>query len=117
MRMRKHFEIVLHCTYMRGTVCSRSSARELCGKDFALCLASSSSVLWKQVITLQAHVANLAFLQASMKSYFEYPALFSPCAAATRPTVLATTPPAALGLPPAVLPPGGGGDLWSRACL
>lgn len=79
----------------------------------------TTSVLYKDrfgtlctVITLQAHVANLAFLQASMKSYFEYPALFSPCAAATRPTVLATTPPAALGLPPAVLPPGGGGDLW-----
>ena len=36
-------------------------------------------------------------------------------AAAKAPTVLAATPPAALGLPPAVLPPGGGGDLWSRA--
>lgn len=67
------------------------------------------------VLTPQQHMANIAYVQASLDSYYEFPALFSPCPGEPRAPLLTAEQLVQNGLPtaPTADGPGIGGDIWT----
>lgn len=85
--------ITLPRTYTSVMVGDAYSPNSMC----APVPAGTTAVLYKdrfgklcELITVQQHLANLAFLTSTMASYYEYPALYSPCKGGQRAAVLGT---------------------------